>query len=103
LADHQDWSRGSYEGHPKKVMSNALLIVESPAKMKTISKLLGSGYTVRPTMGHIVDLSNGKGGGDIGIDIHNGFAPRYEAIADKKDIIKAIIDAARTADEIYVV
>jgi DNA topoisomerase-1 len=83
-------------------MSNALVIVESPAKMKTISKLLGAGYTVRPTMGHIVDLSNGKGGGDIGIDIQNGFAPRYEAIADKKDIIKAILDAAKTADEIFV-
>lgn len=83
-------------------MSNALLIVESPAKMKTISKLLGAGYTVRPTMGHIVDLSNGKGGGDIGIDIQNGFAPRYEPIADKKDIIKAILDSAKTADEIYV-
>ncbi len=83
-------------------MSNALVIVESPAKMKTISKLLGAGYTVRPTMGHIVDLSNGKGGDDIGIDIANGFQPRYEVIADKKDIIKAILDAARTADEIYV-
>lgn len=83
-------------------MSNALVIVESPAKMKTISKLLGSGYTVRPTMGHIVDLSNGRGGGDIGVDIQNGFAPKYEVIADKKDIIKSIIDAARTADEIYV-
>jgi DNA topoisomerase-1 len=46
-------------------MSNALLIVESPAKMKTISKLLGSGYTVRPTMGHIVDLSNGRGGDNL--------------------------------------
>lgn len=83
-------------------MSNALVIVESPAKMKTISKLLGSGYTVRPTMGHIVDLSNGRGGGDIGVDIQNGFAPKYEVLADKKDIIKSIIDAARTADEIYV-
>jgi len=83
-------------------MSNALLIVESPGKVKTISKLLGTGFTVRPTVGHIVDLSNGRGGGDIGVDVHNGFKPRYEILPDKKDKIKAIIDAAKTADEIYV-
>ena len=80
----------------------ALVIVESPGKVKTISKILGSGYTVRPTVGHIIDLAKGKGGGDIGVDIKNGFKPRYEVLPDKKDKIKAIVDAARTADEIYV-
>lgn len=80
----------------------ALVIVESPGKVKTISKILGSGYTVRPTVGHIIDLAKGKGGGDIGVDIKDGFKPRYEVLPDKKDKIKAIVDAARTADEIYV-
>ena len=80
----------------------ALVIVESPGKVKTISKILGSGYTVRPTVGHIIDLAKGKGGGDIGVDIQNGFKPRYEVLPDKRDKIKAIIDAARTADEIFV-
>lgn len=83
-------------------MSNALVIVESPGKVKTISKLLGPGYTVRPTVGHIIDLAKGRGGGDIGVDIDGGFKPRYEVLPDKKDKIKAILDAARTADIIYV-
>jgi DNA topoisomerase I len=83
-------------------MSNALVIVESPAKVKTISKILGSGYTVRPTLGHVIDLSKGRGGGDIGVDIEDGFKPRYEVIPDKKDKIKAILDSARTADVVYV-
>ena len=80
----------------------ALVIVESPGKVKTISKILGAGYTIRPTVGHIIDLAKGKGGGDIGVDIQNGFKPRYEVLPDKKDKIKAIIDAARTVDEIFI-
>jgi DNA topoisomerase-1 len=79
-----------------------LIIVESPGKIKTIQSFVGSNFVIRPTFGHIVDLSNGRGGDDIGIDIQNGFAPRYEVIADKRDVIKSIIDAARTSDEIYV-
>lgn len=82
-------------------MTNALVIVESPAKVKTITKILGPGYTVRATVGHIMDLANGKGD-DIGVDIQNGFTPRYEVLSDKKDKIKAIVDAAKTADEIFV-
>lgn len=82
-------------------MTNALVVVESPGKVKTISKILGTGYTVRPTVGHIIDLANGKGG-DIGVDIQNNFAPKYEVLPDKKDKIKAIVDAARSADEIYI-
>lgn len=82
-------------------MTNVLVIVESPAKSKTITKYLGSGYTVRATGGHICDLSKGHGG-DLGVDIKNGFRPRYELNPDKKDKVKAIIDAARTADEIFI-
>lgn len=82
-------------------MANALVIVESPGKVKSISQKLGSGYTVRPTGGHIIDLSKGRGS-DIGVDISNGFKPRYEINPDKKDKIKAIIDAAKKADEIFV-
>lgn len=80
---------------------NKLFIVESPGKVKTISKILGPDYTVRPTVGHIVDLAKGTGG-DIGVDIVNGFKPKYEVLADKKDKIKAILASAKTADEILV-
>ncbi|MCK9567660.1 type I DNA topoisomerase [Candidatus Pacearchaeota archaeon] len=83
-------------------MTNALVIVESPAKSKTITKYLGVGYTIRPTGGHIIDLSKGHGGGDIGVDIQNGFKPRYEVNPDKRDKIKSIVDVARNADEIFV-
>jgi DNA topoisomerase-1 len=79
----------------------ALIIVESPAKIKTISKILGPNYVIRATVGHIIDLAKGKGG-DLGIDILNGFKPRYEVLPDKKDKIKAIVDAAKSVDIIYV-
>ncbi|MFA5758047.1 MAG: type I DNA topoisomerase [Clostridia bacterium] len=82
-------------------MANSLVIVESPGKVKTISKILGQGYTVRPTVGHIIDLAKGRGG-DIGVNIQAGFVPKYEVLADKKDVIKAIIDAAKSADQIFV-
>lgn len=80
---------------------SVLLIVESPNKVKTIAKMLGKDYVIRPTFGHICDLAKGKGG-NIGVDIKNGFKPKYEVLSDKKDKIKAIIDAARTSDEILI-
>jgi DNA topoisomerase I len=82
-------------------MSNKLFIVEAPKKLKTISKILGKDFTVRATGGHIIDLAKGKNG-DIGVDIKNGFKPRYEVLADSKDKIKSILDAARSCDEIFV-
>lgn len=82
-------------------MTNALVIVESPRKVKTISKILGPGYTIRATVGHIVDLAKGRGD-DIGVDIQNGFKPKYEILSDKKDKIKAIVDAAKNSDIIYI-
>ena len=57
-------------------MANNLVIVESPSKAKTISKYLGPGFTVRATVGHIVDLPKGKGKG-LGVDVKNGFKPKY--------------------------
>lgn len=82
-------------------MSKFLVIVESPAKAKTIQKYLGSDYIIRATNGHICDLAKSVGG-DLGIDIKNGIRPKYVITPDKKDKIKAIIDAAKTVDQIYV-
>jgi len=78
-----------------------LVIVESPSKAKTISKYLGNDYIVRATVGHIVDLSKGKGG-DIGVDIENGFKPKYSDIQDKKDVITSIIVSAKSSDNIII-
>ena len=61
-------------------MGENLVIVESPAKAKTIEKFLGKGFTVASSFGHIRDLSKKN----LGIDIDNGFEPCYEVSADKK-------------------
>ena len=60
-----------------------LVIVESPAKAKTIEKYLGEGFIVKSSMGHIRDLSSGDGA----IDVKNGFAPRYEVPDEKKKLV----------------
>ena len=76
---------------------NNLVIVESPAKAKTIEKFLGKGYTVMSSYGHIRDLKK-KG---IAIDFDNNFAPEYEIPADKKDLVKRLKEAARKADMVW--
>ena len=67
-------------------MQDNLVIVESPAKAKTIEKFLGKGYVVKSSFGHIRDLAK-KG---LGIDIANDFAPHYEISADKKKTVAEI-------------
>lgn len=67
-------------------MSKNLLIVESPAKAKTIEKYLGKDFTVKASYGHVRDLPKG----DDAIDIENGFEPKYEVLADKKSVIKEL-------------
>ncbi len=77
-----------------------LVIVESPSKSKTIEKYLGKDYSVTPSKGHIRDLAtSGKGG--LGIDIENGFVPRYIVNNDKKDVVKDLKNQVKKADEVY--
>ena len=64
-------------------MINNLVIVESPAKAKTIEKFLGKDFKVKSSMGHIRDLAKE----DLGIDIKNNFKPNYIVPADKKKIV----------------
>ncbi len=78
-------------------MSKALVVVESPAKAKTIEKFLGRNYTVRASMGHLRDLPKSQ----FGVDIEHDFTPKYINIRGKGDIIKSLKDAAKTADKIY--
>jgi DNA topoisomerase I len=82
---------------PKTNGGRALVIVESPAKAKTIKKYLGSGYTVKASVGHIRDLPKSK----MAIDFENGFTPTYELIRGKSKVIKEIKDAAKTVDTIF--
>ncbi len=80
--------------------SKTLVIVESPGKIKKISQYLGANYIVKASVGHVVDLATG-GKGNLGVDIENGFKPKYTILPDKKDKVKAIITAASDASQIY--
>src|SRR5919202_2662660 len=79
-------------------MAKALVVVESPAKAKTINKYLGRDYKVVASMGHIRDLPKSK----LGVDVENDFAEEYESIATRKKVIKELKDAAKDASDIYV-
>lgn len=74
-----------------------LVIVESPAKAKTIEKYLGSGYKVTASMGHLRDLPKSK----MGIDIENGFEPQYIPVRDKKELIAELKKEAKSARTVY--
>src|SRR5215472_12844591 len=78
-------------------MAKKLVIVESPAKAKTIEKFLGSGFEVRASMGHIIDLPK-KG---LGVNILKDFTPQYEIIEKKDKLINELRAASRRADEIF--
>ncbi len=78
-------------------MAKSLVIVESPAKAKTISKYLGGQYAVKASLGHVKDLPKN----DLAVDIDNGFTPRYELIEGKKKLIHELIKAARNAEAVY--
>jgi DNA topoisomerase I len=79
-------------------MAKALVVVESPAKAKTINKYLGRDYKVIASMGHIRDLPKSK----LGVDIENGFEETYESLESRKKVIKELKDAAKDATDIYV-
>lgn len=74
-----------------------LVIVESPAKAKTIGKFLGKNYTVKASVGHVRDLPKSK----LGIDVENNFEPNYITIRGKGDIIKELKKEAKKADNIF--
>src|ERR671911_1708716 len=79
-------------------MAKALVVVESPAKAKTINKYLGRNYKVVASMGHVRDLPKSK----LGVDIEDGFEPSYEVIASRKKVLKELKDGAKGADEIFI-
>jgi len=78
-------------------MGRSLVIVESPAKAKTINKYLGKNYVVKASYGHVMDLPKKV----MGIDIEHGFDPTYEVSPDKKNVVTQLQKAAATADAVY--
>ncbi|MBD3360271.1 type I DNA topoisomerase [Candidatus Peregrinibacteria bacterium] len=79
-------------------MKKNLVVVESPAKAKTISRFLGAGYKIMASMGHVRDLPKSK----MGIDIERGFKPNYLISVDKKKVIKQIKDELKKADTLWI-
>ena len=78
-------------------MAKALVIVESPAKAKTINKYLGKQFLVKASLGHIKDLPKK----DLAVDVANDFTPRYEVIEGKKKLISELKQAAKKVDDVY--
>ena len=78
-------------------MAKNLVIVESPAKAKTIEKFLGSDYQVESSYGHIADLPSKE----IGVDVENGFKPKYEVSPEKKVLVSKLKTLAKNADMVW--
>ncbi|POS01530.1 DNA topoisomerase I [Flavobacterium croceum DSM 17960] len=78
-------------------MAKNLVIVESPAKAKTIEKFLGKDFQVESSFGHIADLPSKE----IGVDINNNFKPKYEVSSDKKALVKKLKDLSKKAEMVW--
>jgi DNA topoisomerase I len=79
-------------------MAKSLVVVESPAKAKTINKYLGKDYKVVASMGHVRDLPKSK----LGVDVDEGFEPSYEVIASRKKVLKELKDEAKKSSDIFI-
>jgi DNA topoisomerase I len=82
---------------PKKVRKGKLVIVESPAKAKTVGRFLGKDYTVRASVGHVRDLLRSE----MSIDVENNFQPKYRIPNEKRKVVKELKAIAKDAEEIY--
>lgn len=74
-----------------------LVIVESPAKARTVGRFLGRGYTVKASVGHVRDLLRSQ----LSVDVENDFSPKYRVPNDKRPIVKELKQLAKTAEEVY--
>ncbi len=87
----------TYVSKTKRQCAGSLVVVESPAKAKTIAKYLGDSYTVKACMGHVRDLPKR----DFGIDLARGFEPTYEILPGRKRVVNELSRAAKGADAVY--
>jgi DNA topoisomerase I len=77
--------------------SGALVIVESPAKARTVGRFLGKGYTVKASVGHVRDLLKSQ----LSVDVDNDFSPKYRVLNEKRAVVKELKALANKAEEIY--
>jgi len=78
------------------MLKKVLVIVESPAKARAISRLLGRRYIVKASLGHVRDLPKSQ----LGVDVENGFTPKYVTIRGKGEVIKELRETARQAEKV---
>lgn len=81
----------------EKPRSGKLVIVESPAKAKTVGRFLGKGYTVRASVGHVRDLLRSE----LSVDVENNFEPKYRVPNEKRPIVKELKALAKSAEQVY--
>lgn len=81
-------------------MAKNLVIVESPSKSKTIEKYLGNDYIVTYSKGHIRDLTT-RGYGGFGVDVENGFQPKYKLLVDKQPVVRELKKLVKSVDKVY--
>jgi DNA topoisomerase-1 len=81
----------------KTESAKPLIIVESPAKTKTLKNFLGDDYRVEASMGHVRDLPEKE----FGVDLSNGFTPKYETLPARQEVLKKLAEAAASAPEVY--
>jgi len=77
--------------------SGKLVIVESPAKARTVGRFLGKGYTVKASVGHVVDLLRSQ----LSVDVEHDFQPKYRIMNDKRPVVKELQALAKSAEEVY--
>ncbi len=82
---------------PTSYREGKLVIVESPAKAKTVGRFLGKGYTVKASVGHVRDLLRSQ----LSVDVENNFTPKYRVPKEKKEVVKELKKLAKKAEEIY--
>src|SRR5215213_6783661 len=104
-------TRGTLPVNCRRAMAKPLVIVESPAKAKTIARYLGSEFVVESSVGHIRDLPRkpedippaykGEAWARLGVDVDNGFKPLYVLMREKKDVVANLKRQLKGADELY--
>jgi len=89
--------RRNTQATPIDATGKKLVIVESPAKARTVGRILGDDYAVIASQGHIRDLPNSR----LGVDVDNDFAPTYVVMRDRRALLNQIIELGKTASEIF--
>jgi len=95
--EHDGLNPDQHQAKEREKRSGKLVIVESPAKARTVGRFLGKGYTVKASVGHVRDLLKSQ----LSVDVDNNFAPKYRVLKEKRAVVKEIKELVRKAEEVY--